>query len=77
MKPPQAQPTEWSRMAETISRHFFLKGVGTMLFIALFFGAYFYLRTPSSITLTGIATGSVAGMTRGAPPPAANVIEPE
>lgn len=52
MKPPQARPTAWSRMAEAISRHFFLKGLGTMLFIALFFGAYFYLLKHPAFPLT-------------------------
>lgn len=33
----------WSRMAQVIARHFVLKGVGTALFISLFFTAYFYL----------------------------------
>ncbi|MEO6017367.1 MAG: phosphatase PAP2 family protein [Polaromonas sp.] len=30
-------------MLQAISHHFFLKGIGTTLFISLFFGAYFYL----------------------------------
>jgi membrane-associated phospholipid phosphatase len=36
--------TPWYRQAAAvIPRHIFLKGIGTMLFISLFFGAYFYL----------------------------------
>ena len=52
MMPPQARPSAWSRMAEAISRHFLLKGLGTMLFIALFFGAYFYLLKHPAFPLT-------------------------
>jgi membrane-associated phospholipid phosphatase len=43
MKPPQTSASPWSRMAQAIARHFLLKGVGTALFISLFFAAYFYL----------------------------------
>ena len=39
-----SQQTLWYRqIAAAISRHMLLKGIGTMLFISLFFGAYFYL----------------------------------
>jgi membrane-associated phospholipid phosphatase len=43
MTPAQAHPGPWPAMARAVSRHFFLKGLGTALFIALFFAAYFYL----------------------------------
>lgn len=43
MKPSQVRPNPWSRMAHAIARHFLLKSVGTVLFISLFFAAYFYL----------------------------------
>jgi membrane-associated phospholipid phosphatase len=33
----------YSQIATAISRHVYLKSIGTTLFIALFFGAYFYL----------------------------------
>src|SRR5664279_2890805 len=34
----------WSRqVAAVILRHVYLKSIGTMFFISLFFGAYFYL----------------------------------
>lgn len=52
MKPTQMRPSAWSGMAEAISRHFFLKGVGTTVFIALFFGAYFYLLKHPAFPLT-------------------------
>jgi membrane-associated phospholipid phosphatase len=41
--------TPWYRQAAAaISRHMYLKSIGTMLFISLFFGAYFYLlKVPS------------------------------
>ena len=36
--------TSWYRQAAAvIPRHIYLKGIGTMLFISLFFGAYFHL----------------------------------
>lgn len=39
-----ALPPPWQRQVATaLSTHGFLKGIGTMLFIALFFAAYFYL----------------------------------
>ena len=39
-----SQPTPWYRqMAAVIPRHGYLKSIGTMLFIGLFFAAYFYL----------------------------------
>ena len=43
------QPTPWYRhIATAISRHMLLKSIGTPLFIALFFGAYFYvLKVPA------------------------------
>lgn len=38
------QQTPWYRQAAAvIPRHLYLKSIGTMLFISLFFGAYFYL----------------------------------
>lgn len=38
------QPPPWHRQAAAaISRHGYLKAIGTTLFITLFFGAYFYL----------------------------------
>ncbi len=43
MRPSPARFSPWSRMAQAIARHFVLKGVGTALFIGLFFAAYFYL----------------------------------
>jgi membrane-associated phospholipid phosphatase len=43
MKPPPTRPGPWPRMAHAIARHFWLKAVGTTLFISLFFAAYFYL----------------------------------
>jgi membrane-associated phospholipid phosphatase len=39
-----SQQTPWYRQAAAvISRHVYLKSIGTTLFISLFFGAYFYL----------------------------------
>jgi membrane-associated phospholipid phosphatase len=39
-----SQPTPWYRqIAAVMPRHVGLKAIGTMLFISLFFGAYFYL----------------------------------
>lgn len=39
-----AQPLPWHRqVAAALSKHGFLKALGTMLFIAVFFAAYFYL----------------------------------
>ncbi len=39
-----SRQTPWYRQAAAaISRHMYLKSIGTMLFIGLFFGAYFYL----------------------------------
>ncbi|HEY5292966.1 MAG TPA: phosphatase PAP2 family protein [Burkholderiales bacterium] len=39
-----SQQTPWYRQAAAvISRHVYLKSIGTTLFIGLFFGAYFYL----------------------------------
>jgi membrane-associated phospholipid phosphatase len=39
-----SRQTPWYRQAAAaISRHMYLKSIGTMLFISLFFGAYFYL----------------------------------
>ena len=39
-----SQPAPWNRQAAAaISRHVYLKSIGTPLFIGLFFGAYFYL----------------------------------
>ncbi|MEO5661007.1 MAG: phosphatase PAP2 family protein [Polaromonas sp.] len=39
-----SQPTPWYRqIAAVIPRHIGLKGSGTMIFIGVFFGAYFYL----------------------------------
>lgn len=36
--------TSWHRRAATVVvRHIYLKGIGTMIFIGVFFGAYFYL----------------------------------
>ncbi|MGA8259606.1 MAG: phosphatase PAP2 family protein [Arenicellales bacterium] len=36
--------TSWHRRAAAVVvRHIYLKGIGTMIFIAVFFGAYFYL----------------------------------
>jgi len=43
MTSPRSQPSPWSLMGQAVSRHFFLKGVGTAVFIGLFFAAYFYL----------------------------------
>jgi membrane-associated phospholipid phosphatase len=43
MKPPQRHLSPWSQMASAVSLHFYLKGLGTALFIGLFFAAYFYL----------------------------------
>lgn len=41
---PGKQPTPWYRqIAAVLCRHVYLKGIGTTLFIGLFFGAYFYL----------------------------------
>lgn len=42
------QPTPWyRRMAAALRQHKLLKGIGTPLFIGLFFGAYFYvLKNP-------------------------------
>ena len=42
------QPTPWYRLiAAALTQHKLLKGIGTPLFIALFFGAYFYvLKNP-------------------------------
>ena len=44
-----SQPTPWYRqMAAVITQHGVLKGIGTPLFIGLFFGAYFYvLKVPA------------------------------
>lgn len=44
-----SQPTPWYRqIARVILQHAVLKGIGTPLFIALFFGAYFYvLKVPA------------------------------
>lgn len=44
-----SQPTPWYRqIAAVIFQHGVLKGIGTPLFIALFFGAYFYvLKAPA------------------------------
>ena len=38
-----AQTPWYRRAAAVIPRHFYLKSIGTTLFIGLFFGAYFYL----------------------------------
>ena len=39
-----SQQMPWYRQAAAvIPRHLYLKSIGTTLFIALFFGAYFYL----------------------------------
>jgi membrane-associated phospholipid phosphatase len=43
MTPSHIPANPWSRMAQAIPRHLLLKGVGTSLFISLFFAAYFYL----------------------------------
>ena len=43
MTSPQSQPSPWSHMGKAVSQHFFLKGLGTTVFISLFFAAYFYL----------------------------------
>ena len=43
MTSPQSRPKPWSKMGQAVSRHFFLKGLGTAVFISLFFAAYFYL----------------------------------
>jgi membrane-associated phospholipid phosphatase len=44
-----SQPTPWYRqIARVILQHGVMKGIGTPLFIALFFGAYFYvLKAPA------------------------------
>jgi membrane-associated phospholipid phosphatase len=44
-----SQQTPWHRqIAAAIPRHIYLKGIGTPLFIGLFFGAYFYvLKAPA------------------------------
>lgn len=39
-----SQPMPWYRqVTAALAKHCYLKGIGTTLFIALFFGAYFYL----------------------------------
>lgn len=44
-----ARPAHWHhQVAAVVFRHIYLKGIGTTLFIGLFFGAYFYLlRNPA------------------------------
>lgn len=43
MRIPDAQPPWYRQAAAVIPQHVCLKGTGTLLFIGLFFGAYFYL----------------------------------
>lgn len=44
MTPRPAIPAPWYRQAaQVVTRHFYLKSIGTMIFISLFFSAYFYL----------------------------------
>lgn len=43
MNEPRQQTLWYRQVAEVISQHIVLKSMGTMLFIALFFGAYFFL----------------------------------
>gem|GEM_PF-5723040 len=51
--------TPWYRQAAAvIPRHIVLKSIGTMLFIGLFFGAYFYLlKSPAYPTTVMPLTG--------------------
>ncbi|MEO7886795.1 MAG: phosphatase PAP2 family protein [Polaromonas sp.] len=43
MKPTPSRQSPWPQIGRVIFQHFYLKGIGTMAFIAVFFGAYFYL----------------------------------
>ncbi|UCV09927.1 phosphatase PAP2 family protein [Dechloromonas denitrificans] len=47
---PAEAPMPWHRqMAAVLFRHFYLKGIGTTIFISLFFNVYFYLlKNPAS-----------------------------
>ena len=47
------QQTPWHRqVAAVIPMHMHLKSIGTMLFIGLFFGAYFYLLKATAYPTT-------------------------
>lgn len=49
----EGQQTPWySQAAVLISKHMYLKSIGTMLFISLFFSAYFYLLTYPTFPIT-------------------------
>ena len=44
MNPVQKSPqSPWTEMGRVVFQHIYLKALGTMLFIGVFFGAYFYL----------------------------------
>ena len=48
-----SQQTSWYRhAAATIAQHGYLKAIGTILFIGLFFGAYFYLLKDPAYPIT-------------------------
>lgn len=52
-----ASRAPWYRQAaQVIPRHFYLKGIGTTLFISLFFSAYFYLLKHPAYPITVMPT---------------------
>lgn len=42
----------YHQLAHAFTQHMYLKGIGTMLFIAIFFGAYFYLLKQPAFPIT-------------------------
>lgn len=48
----QPQRPWYHQVAQAFAQHKYLKGIGTMLFIALFFGAYFYLLKRPAYPIT-------------------------